>query len=36
MYNVDTGSAFAGLMVDLRKSSQISVNRRTARGRTVD
>lgn len=36
MYAVDTGSAFAGLMVDLRKSSQISVNRRMARGRTVD
>ena len=35
-YLVDTNSAFAGLMVDLKKSSQISINRRTARGRTVN
>lgn len=35
-YAVDASSAFAGLMVDLRKTNQVSVNRRTAKGRTVN
>ena len=35
-YKVDASSAYAGLLVDLKKTRQVSVNKRTARGRTVN
>jgi len=35
-YAVDSNSAFSGLMVDLQKTRQTDINRRTARGRTVN
>lgn len=35
-FEVDTGSAFASLMVDLKKIRKISVSSRTARGRKVN
>lgn len=35
-YNVDSSSAFSGLMVDLKRSQRISVNSKTAGGRKVE
>lgn len=35
-YSVGSNSAFASLLVDLNKTRQVSINRRTARGRTVN
>lgn len=36
MYLVNSNDAFATLMVDLKETRRISINRRTARGRTVN